>query len=60
IHYPIADHKQPAYNATASVALDVTEQSCDTVISLPCFPGLTDEEVNRVIDAVTAYFSKEQ
>ncbi|QVI86746.1 DegT/DnrJ/EryC1/StrS family aminotransferase [Pseudomonas viridiflava] len=60
IHYPIADHKQPAYNATASVALDVTEHSCDTVISLPCFPGLTDEEVNRVIDAVTAYFSKEQ
>ncbi|WP_122415460.1 DegT/DnrJ/EryC1/StrS family aminotransferase [Pseudomonas viridiflava] len=60
IHYPIADHKQPAYNAATSVALDVTERTCDTVISLPCFPGLTDEEVERVIEAVKAYFSKEQ
>ncbi|KAA8703420.1 DegT/DnrJ/EryC1/StrS family aminotransferase [Pseudomonas cannabina] len=59
IHYPIADHKQPAYTARSSVALDVTERTCDTVISLPCFPGLSDEEVDRVIDAVTAYFSKE-
>ncbi len=28
-------------------------------LSLPCFPGLTDEEVDRVIKAVTAHFSKE-
>lgn len=59
IHYPIPDHKQPAYSNAASVALKVTEQACDSVISLPCFPGLSDEEVSRVIAAVTAYFSKE-
>ncbi|WP_434678018.1 DegT/DnrJ/EryC1/StrS family aminotransferase [Pseudomonas sp. R1-18] len=59
IHYPIADHKQPAYLHTARATLSVTERACDTVISLPCFPGLSDEEVNRVIRAVTAYFSKE-
>jgi dTDP-3-amino-2,3,6-trideoxy-4-keto-D-glucose/dTDP-3-amino-3,4,6-trideoxy-alpha-D-glucose/dTDP-2,6-dideoxy-D-kanosamine transaminase len=60
VHYPIADHKQPAYPAAPTSSLAVTEQACDTVISLPCFPGLTDEEVSRVIEAVTAYFSKEQ
>jgi len=60
IHYPIADHKQPAYSAAPTSSLQVTEQACETVISLPCFPGLTDEEVDRVIEAVTAYFSKEQ
>ncbi|MCF7539110.1 DegT/DnrJ/EryC1/StrS family aminotransferase [Pseudomonas petrae] len=60
IHYPIADHRQPAYHASATNSLAVTEQACDTVISLPCYPGLTDEEVDRVIEAVTAYFSKEQ
>lgn len=60
IHYPIADHKQPAYHAAPANSLAVTEQACDTVISLPCFPGLTDEEVDRVIEAVKAYFSKEQ
>jgi dTDP-4-amino-4,6-dideoxygalactose transaminase len=60
VHYPIADHKQPAYPADPTSSLPVTEQACDTVISLPCFPGLSDEEVDRVIGAVTTYFSKEQ
>lgn len=55
IHYPIADHHQPAY--PVSFDLPVTEKACDQVISLPCFPGLTDEEVDRVIAAVTKYFS---
>lgn len=59
IHYPIADHHQSAYAVEQSHSLDVTELVCETVISLPCFPGLTDEEVERVIDAVTAYFSRE-
>lgn len=55
IHYPISDHQQPAYRAAAS--LPITEKACDQVISLPCFPGLSDEEVDRVIAAVTKYFS---
>ncbi|MGH8420467.1 MAG: DegT/DnrJ/EryC1/StrS family aminotransferase [Pseudomonas sp.] len=59
IHYPIADHRQAAYEAEQQYALPITEYACKTVISLPCFPGLGDEEVNRVIDAVTAYFLKE-
>jgi dTDP-4-amino-4,6-dideoxygalactose transaminase len=60
IHYPIADHNQPAYAAPQTATLEETERACETVISLPCFPGLTDEEVKRVISAVTAYFSKEK
>lgn len=59
IHYPIADHKQPGYPQASSVTLAVTERACETVISLPCFPGLSDEQVDRVIAAVTAYFSEE-
>ena len=59
IHYPIADHKQPAYSPSSLNPLPVTEEVCDTVISLPCFPGLTEDEVSRVIDAVTSHFSKE-
>lgn len=60
VHYPIADHKQPAYHATPTSPLAITEQVCEEVISLPCYPGLTDEEVDRVIEAVAAYFSKEK
>lgn len=54
VHYPIADHHQPAYPVHCS--LPVTERACDRVLSLPCFPGLTDEEVDHVIDVVTRYF----
>ncbi|MGY2253714.1 DegT/DnrJ/EryC1/StrS family aminotransferase [Pseudomonas reactans] len=58
VHYPIADHKQPAYSAELVGSLEVTEHACETAISLPCFPGLTEEDVGRVIEAVTTYFSK--
>jgi len=60
IHYPIADHKQPAYNVKTGFSLEETELACNRVISLPCFPGLTDEEVEHVINTVTAYFSRGQ
>jgi len=59
IHYPIADHKQPAYKVELANSLAVTESVCDTVISLPCFPGLTDAEIEAVIVAVCTYFSEE-
>ncbi|MGZ9710571.1 DegT/DnrJ/EryC1/StrS family aminotransferase [Glaciimonas sp. GNP009] len=57
IHYPIPDHHQPAYKLSGQLRLPITESACETVISLPCFPGLSDEEVQRVIKAVTVYFS---
>lgn len=59
IHYPIPDHKQPAYPVTLRCSLEHTEQACNEVLSLPCFPGLADDEVNRVIAAVRAFFQKE-
>lgn len=57
IHYPTPDHRQPAYPFT-DVTLDVTESVCSSVVSLPCFPGLTEVEVERVIDAVLEYFQQ--
>jgi len=58
IHYPIPDHRQPAYPFTDVTQLDVTESACSSVVSLPCFPGLTEVEVERVIDAVVEYFQQ--
>ena len=53
VHYPIADHCQPAYLAeTADVSLPATERSCDRVVSLPCYPGMSDQDIGRVIQAV--------
>jgi dTDP-4-amino-4,6-dideoxygalactose transaminase len=52
VHYPIPDHLQRAY-ACAQVrgSLPVTERVCDEVVSLPCFPGMEDLAVQRVIEA---------
>jgi dTDP-4-amino-4,6-dideoxygalactose transaminase len=39
--------------------LPVTESACTQLVSLPCFPGLTDQQVERVIEVVGAYFKRE-
>lgn len=58
-HYPIPDHRQPAYpGARIAGALPVTEAASQTVVSLPCFPGMSDEQVEQVIAAVSAYFRR--
>jgi aminotransferase EvaB len=60
IHYPIADHLQVAYRSSqAAGALPVTEDACETVVSLPCFPGLQAHEIDRVVNAVRQYFEEE-
>jgi dTDP-4-amino-4,6-dideoxygalactose transaminase len=54
VHYPIADHQQPAWEAApwAQVSLPNTEASCREVLSLPCYPELTVDEVGEVIAAM--------
>ena len=53
VHYPIPDHQQPA--GPMGDALPVTEAACEQVLSLPCFPGISDEDVESVIEAVRAF-----
>lgn len=49
VHYPVPDHQQPALVAHHDGrALPVTEDAADRVLSLPCFPELTDAEVDEV------------
>ena len=50
VHYPIADHRQPVVDGSQP-ALPITERACDEVLSLPCFPAMTDGEVRAVVDA---------
>ncbi len=57
VHYPIPDHLQAVYPCEQnSGSLPVTEKTCKTVVSLPCFPGLSEEEVEYIICAVLQYF----
>lgn len=54
IHYPIPPHLQPAYGALgiAAGALPISEYLHEQVLSLPIGPTMTEEEVDRVIQAV--------
>jgi dTDP-4-amino-4,6-dideoxygalactose transaminase len=54
IHYPIPPHLQGAYADLGIVkgALPVAERIHEEVLSLPIFPTMTSEEVNRVIDVL--------
>lgn len=56
IHYPAVDHLQPCHNgAYDDVQLDKTEALSSTVLTLPCFPELTDDEVEQVIEACNRF-----
>lgn len=56
IHYPIPDHLQAAYAQASDASLPVTEAASGEVVTLPCFPGLDAESVERVIAAVRGHF----
>ncbi len=56
VHYPVGDHHQPLFdNRYAAASLPATEAACESVLTLPCFPELTDDEVTRVIQACNSF-----
>lgn len=56
IHYPLCDHRQPCHGgAFDSVQLPATEADAIRVLTLPCFPELTDEEADLVIAACNRF-----
>lgn len=54
IHYPVPLHLQPACAAFAPPkgAFPVTERLAGRILSLPMFPELTTDEIDRVCDGV--------
>jgi dTDP-3-amino-2,3,6-trideoxy-4-keto-D-glucose/dTDP-3-amino-3,4,6-trideoxy-alpha-D-glucose/dTDP-2,6-dideoxy-D-kanosamine transaminase len=54
IHYPVPDHRQLPEDAE-SISLPRTERLARTVLTLPCFPELTDNEVDYVIEVVNSW-----
>jgi len=56
VHYPVPDHQQPALGAQrGAVRLPHTERLAAEVLTLPCHPALSDEDVARVVDACNAF-----
>ena len=58
IHYPVPLHLQPAYAFLGHRKGDfpVSEAACETVLSLPLHPALSDAQVEIVIAAVREFF----
>ena len=52
IHYKTPCHVQPAF--ASSARLPVTERAADRILSLPMFPHLTNQQIDRVVDALTS------
>ena len=57
IHYPIPPHLSEAYAYLGYKKGDfpITENFADTVLSLPLYNGMTDEEQDYVIEMINAY-----
>ena len=63
VHYPLADHLQPAYSSASwalAGTLEVTQAACASVLSLPCYPGMPDTDVESVIHAVQQFFAQDK
>jgi len=53
IHYPIPDYKQNSLSGIFSeISLTNTDKCCESVLSLPCFPEMFDEECKKVIQKI--------
>lgn len=57
LHYPTPCHLQKAYASLGYTRGDFphTEYVAEHCVSLPLFPEMTDEEIDRVIEAVNSY-----
>jgi len=58
VHYPYGIHQQPGYQSHVRVAgsLQNTAAILQQIVSLPMHPGLRDEEVHAVIEAVNGFY----
>jgi dTDP-4-amino-4,6-dideoxygalactose transaminase len=55
IHYPVAPHRQKAFDFWNNFQLPITEKIHDEVLSLPMSPVMTDQEIDFVIQILNSW-----
>ncbi|MEO8674400.1 MAG: DegT/DnrJ/EryC1/StrS family aminotransferase [Casimicrobiaceae bacterium] len=56
IHYPIPDYRQAAWPGDVPAAgLERTDRACAEILTLPCYPELTDPEIAAVAAACNSW-----
>jgi dTDP-4-amino-4,6-dideoxygalactose transaminase len=61
VYYPLGLHRQALYESLgySDGQLPVTESVCKHVISLPCFPEITTQQQEIVVNAIRKFFNGE-
>jgi dTDP-4-amino-4,6-dideoxygalactose transaminase len=59
IHYPILDSDQPGWadmpKREVAGGLPVSRRSIGRLLTIPCFPGMTEQEIERVSEGLSAW-----
>ena len=60
VHYPLPPHLQKPYASLnlPKGSLPLTEEIADNCLSLPLWPGMSTDQVDRICDCIRAFFSK--
>jgi len=60
IHYPVPPHLQKAYNSLGYAKGDfpIAERMAQTCLSLPMYPGITEDQIHQVVSGVKAFFNE--
>ncbi|HRP17765.1 MAG TPA: DegT/DnrJ/EryC1/StrS family aminotransferase, partial [Ginsengibacter sp.] len=58
IHYPVPPHLQKAYQSLGYRKGDfpIAEEIADTCLSLPLWPGMTEEQVTYVTETIARFY----
>ncbi|HUH66688.1 MAG TPA: DegT/DnrJ/EryC1/StrS family aminotransferase [Syntrophales bacterium] len=61
LHYPIPLHQQKAYAAAKirNGSLLVSERTAQEILSLPIFPGLTDDQQKQVVERIREFVNSQ-
>lgn len=62
IHYPVPPHLQEAYIPLGHKmgSFPVTEKICNSILSLPLWPGMTLENVDYIVDSLQKFFTRKE
>ena len=61
LHYPIPLHKQKAYAAAkiSNGSFPVSERTAQEILSLPIFPGFTDDQQKQVVERIREFVNSQ-
>ena len=59
VHYTTPLHRQNASWGNPHAEFPQADRWCETVLSLPCYPGLTDSELNRICEEISQFRPKD-